>query len=204
MATTTTTNLGLVKPDYNEAADVAVLNQNADKIDAACGKYQNAMAIVANGNTHGAITSGQYVYVRGHSTLAEGLYTAKSAIAVNATLSGANLTAVSGGGLNSLGSAINSVEAKSLGNFFNSRSVSNPDFNNLTDPGVWFIGDMDTATNGPGSIGWVTMLVLVYGGTIVQVIFGGRQSSEAKTRIWVRYRYQNEWKPWYYTQMQAV
>ena len=34
MATTTTTNLQLVKPDYTEAADVAVLNQNADKIDA--------------------------------------------------------------------------------------------------------------------------------------------------------------------------
>lgn len=204
MATTTTTNLGLIKPDYDEAADVEVLNQNADKIDAACGKYQSALAIVANGNTHGAVAKGQYVYVRGHGTLAEGLYTAKSAIAVNATLSGANLTADSGGGLNSLGIAMSSVEEKTLGNFLGSRSVSNPDFNNLVDPGVWFIGDMATATNSPGSIGWVTMLVLAYGGTIVQVIFGGRQSSEAKTRIWVRYRYQNEWKPWYYTQMQAV
>ena len=106
MATTTTTNLGLVKPDYSEAADIQVLNGNADKIDGACGKYQNALAIVANGNTHGAITSGQYVYVRGHSTLAEGLYTAKSAIAVNATLSGANLTAVSGGGLNKVDAAL--------------------------------------------------------------------------------------------------
>lgn len=204
MATTTTTNLGLIKPDYDEAADVAVLNQNADKIDAACGKYQNALAIVANGNTHGAVAKGQYVYVRGHATLAEGMYKATSAISANAALSTTNLSTVSGGGLNSLDSAINSVEAKSLGNFFNSRSVSNPDFNNLTEPGVWFIGDMDTATNGPGSIGWVTMLVIAYGSTIVQVIFGGRQIAEAKTRIWVRYRYQDEWKPWYYTQMQAV
>ena len=97
---TTTTNLGLVKPAYSDTADVQVLNENADKIDVACGKYQNALAIVANGNTHGAVAKGQYVYVRGHATLAEGLYTAKSAIATNATLSGANLTAVSGGGLN--------------------------------------------------------------------------------------------------------
>lgn len=130
MATTTTTNLGLVKPDYNEAADVAVLNQNADKIDAACGKYQNAMAIVANGNTHGAITSGQYVYVRGHSTLAEGLYTAKSAIAVNATLSGANLTAVTGGGLNALNSESIVPMAENI-------IPANADFNDYSTAGVY-------------------------------------------------------------------
>jgi hypothetical protein len=62
----------------------------------------DALAIVAHGNTHGAISAGQYVYVRGHNTLAEGLYTANSAIAANATLTTSNLTADSGGGLNSL------------------------------------------------------------------------------------------------------
>lgn len=220
---TTTQNLGLIKPAGTDKIRIAQINSNMDTIDTKMGPVgstplqtqatnaassisalQNGMAIVCNGNTHAAIASGSYAYVRNHSSLAEGLYRATTAIAANATLSSSNLVAVSGGGLNRLGSAINSVEAKSLGNFFNSRSVSNPNFNNLTDPGVWFIGDMDTATNGPGSIGWVTMLVLVYGSTIVQVIFGGRQSSGAKTRIWVRYSYQNEWKPWYYTQMQAV
>ena len=82
-------------------------NTNSDNLAAAIRSIPQpdtvtpeSIAIVANGNTHGAITSGQYVYVRGHATLAEGLYTAKSAIAVNETLSGANLTAVSGGGLN--------------------------------------------------------------------------------------------------------
>lgn len=82
----------------------ALVKQSASDYDTTWQKLNTAMpesiAIVANGNTHGAITSGQYVYVRGHATLAEGLYTAKSAIAVNATLSGTNLTAVSGGGLN--------------------------------------------------------------------------------------------------------
>ena len=67
---------------------------------------QDALAIVANGNTHAAIASGQYVYVRGHSTLAEGLYTARVAIAVNDTLSLSNLAAVSNGGLNLLNSII--------------------------------------------------------------------------------------------------
>lgn len=106
---TITTNLGLVKPAYSDTADVQVLNENADKIDSACGKYQNALAIVANGNTHGAVAKGQYVYVRGHATLAEGMYTAKSAIATNATLSSTNLTAVSGGGLNKVAADLSTL-----------------------------------------------------------------------------------------------
>jgi hypothetical protein len=64
---------------------------------------------VCNGNTHGAITSGQYVYVRAHDTLQEGLYTANSNIAANATLSSSNLTANSSGGLNSLNEQIGNV-----------------------------------------------------------------------------------------------
>ena len=63
---------------------------------------QDALAIVANGNTHAAIASGQYVYVRAHSTLADGLYFAKSAIAVNGALSASNLIAIGNGGLNRL------------------------------------------------------------------------------------------------------
>lgn len=35
MATTQTPKLGLTKPDYDEAADVDVINDNMDKIDAA-------------------------------------------------------------------------------------------------------------------------------------------------------------------------
>lgn len=34
MATTTTTKLGLTKPDYDENADVTVINANMDLIDA--------------------------------------------------------------------------------------------------------------------------------------------------------------------------
>lgn len=58
---------------------------------------QESIAIVADGNTHAAITSGQYVYVRGHGTLSEGLYKASTAIAEDATLTSSNLTAVSSG-----------------------------------------------------------------------------------------------------------
>ena len=67
---------------------------------------KNGIAIVATGNTHAAITSGQYVYIQDHGTLAEGLYRATANIAANGTLSGSNVTAVSGGGLNALNSKI--------------------------------------------------------------------------------------------------
>lgn len=67
---------------------------------------QDGLAIVANGNTHAAIASGQFVYVKNHSSLADGLYTAMAAIATNATLSASNLSADASGGLNALNSKI--------------------------------------------------------------------------------------------------
>lgn len=102
----TTTNIGLTKPAGTDKALVSVINSNSDIIDSAAGGLMDAIAIVANGNTHAAISAGQYVYVHNHGTLAEGLYTANSAIAANATLSTSNLTADASGGLNALNSNI--------------------------------------------------------------------------------------------------
>lgn len=111
---TYTTNLNLKKPAVNDKIRIADFNTNADYIDDAIGaigntsaaeqiaKVEAGMAILARGNTHTAITAGQYVYVRGHDTLAEGLYTADTNISANATLTNNNLSAVSNGGLNSL------------------------------------------------------------------------------------------------------
>lgn len=99
---TTTTNLGLTKPAYSDTADIADINGNMDIIDQAIAGTDNAIAIMANNNTHTAITSGQYVYVRGHGTLADGLYQATANIAQNGTLSASNMTAIPGGGLNAL------------------------------------------------------------------------------------------------------
>ncbi len=105
MATTTSGNLGLSKPEYTDVADIAVLNGNSDTIDTAVSKMETGLTIYANGNTHAAIASGRYVYVRNHGTLSEGLYKANSAISANASLTSSNLTAVSGA-LNTLASAI--------------------------------------------------------------------------------------------------
>lgn len=110
-----TTNLNLKKPSLDDDALIADINDNMDKVDAAVQAGSEAIAIVSLGNTHGAIDAGQYVYVRGHNSLAEGLYTANSAIAANATLSSSNVTAVSGGGLNALNSKIATSDSISTG-----------------------------------------------------------------------------------------
>ena len=68
----------------------------------AIANLQDGLAIVADGNTHAAIAKDQFVYVRNHSSLAEGLYKASAAISANGTLSTSNLTADGSGGLNDL------------------------------------------------------------------------------------------------------
>ena len=99
-----TGNLNLKKPALDDDALITDINNNMDILDAAVNGIQDGLAIVANGNTHVAITSGQFVYVRNHSTLTEGLYVASTNIAANATLSSSNLTADAAGGLNALNS----------------------------------------------------------------------------------------------------
>ena len=61
-----------------------------------------SLAIISNGNTHIAVTAGQYVYVKNHETLAEGMYKATVSIVANSTLSTSNVSAVSVGGLNDI------------------------------------------------------------------------------------------------------
>ena len=128
---TSTTNLGLIKPAGTDKIRIAQINSNMDVIDAKMGAVGNTplqtqittlnttadaiesgAAIRAIGNTHAAITAGQFVYVRNHSTLSEGMYTANGAIAANATLSTSNLTALSGGGLNSIKAGLDTLNSK--------------------------------------------------------------------------------------------
>lgn len=114
-----TTNLDLVKPLGTDHALISVINGNMDKVDAYAGKVneslagiQDGLAIVAVGDTHAAITSGQFVYVKEHNTLPEGLYTASTNIAANGALSTSNLTADSKGGLNALSDQIGTLNNK--------------------------------------------------------------------------------------------
>ena len=108
-----TQNLDLVKPLGTDHALVSVLNSNSDKIDAYAGAVnasldglRDGLGILADGNTHAAITSGQFVYVKNHQTLPQGLYQATTNIAANGTLSTSNLAADPKGGLNTLSEQI--------------------------------------------------------------------------------------------------
>lgn len=143
---TYTTNINLKKPAQSDKIRIADFNGNADNIDAAFGadfgqsskpsvnasinNLADGLAIVAQGNVHAAISAGQFVYVRGHGTLGEGLYVANQAISANGTLSSSNLDADTSGGLNALNSKMVSKEVKlSLGSAYSSGWVS--DFLNL-------------------------------------------------------------------------
>lgn len=72
---------------------------------------QDGIAIVAVGDTHVVISSGQFVFIRSHPTLAKGMYKAKAAIAANGALSTSNLTADDSGGLNDLQSQVTALNS---------------------------------------------------------------------------------------------
>lgn len=74
---------------------------NSD-LNGAITSIEPSLAIVSTGNTHVYISKGQYVYVKGHSTLATGLYKANSNIQANDTLTLSNLTAITDGGFNEI------------------------------------------------------------------------------------------------------
>ena len=120
---TSTTNLNLSKPAYTDPADIAVINDNMDKLDGAVNGVEDGLAIVANGNTHAAVAAGQFVYVRNHSSLAQGVYKATTAIAANGALSTSNLTADASGGLNALKADIDTLNSN-LNNLIKSKTFS--------------------------------------------------------------------------------
>ena len=104
-------------------SDSTTVTESLNSANQAIANLQDGLAIVANGNTHAAITSGQFVYVKNHSTLADGLYKATAAIATNGTLSTSNLTADSSGGLNDLKGQVDSLNSK-IGNLLRVEAVT--------------------------------------------------------------------------------
>lgn len=85
------------------------LNTRTGKLEGTANALEDGIAIVANGNTHPSISSGQFVYIKNHPSLTEGLYTANSAIGTNAELTTSNVTADGSGGLNALKAKIGNV-----------------------------------------------------------------------------------------------
>ena len=180
---TNTTNFGLKKPAYSDTADIADINGNMDKVDVSLNGLADAIAIVANNNTHAAITAGQYVYVHGHGTLAEGLYKANSNIAANATLTSSNLTADSSGGLNALNSNI--LVLKNM-----AKTVSQADYNDITE----LTYSTGVGTNMPSANGYHLVIPLNGNGSVLgQIAIDCYTSS---TKWYYRSRTASTWRAW--------
>lgn len=128
---TSTTNLGLTKPAGTDKIRIAQINGNMDILDEKIGAVGNtslqaqvtsqnqaiannegAMAyIVGNTNTTGStLAVGQFVYVKGHSTIAEGLRTVTASISENGNITTSNTSACSEGGLNALNGKITPIQ----------------------------------------------------------------------------------------------
>lgn len=88
------------------AGSAADVSSNSSAI----AKVQNGLAdTVGNTNTTGAtLAVGQFVYVKGHSTIAEGLRKVTASISANGNITTNNTSPVSEGGLNALNSKITS------------------------------------------------------------------------------------------------
>ena len=72
---------------------------------------ERGLAIMANGDTHAAVTEGQFVFVKSHPTLTPGVYVATANIATNEALTSSNLSTVPNGGLNALKTNIDTLNS---------------------------------------------------------------------------------------------
>ena len=129
-----TTNYNLKKPSTGDPVLVGDLNDNMDVIDTQLNAITDGIAIIANGNTHAAIAKDQAVFVKNHSSLANGLYWATAAISANGALSTSNLTADTSGGLNKLHDDITTLNSK-ITNRVITKDIA-VTFNNETDVSV--------------------------------------------------------------------
>lgn len=122
-----TTGMGSKKIEGSDnwRAIFSAHNDSVEASDDHLDAIQDGLAIVANGDTHPAVASGQYVYVRNHDTLAEGLYKAAAAIAEDALLNTSNLVADGAGGLNDLKSGLDTLNSNIATYNFGSNTVAN-------------------------------------------------------------------------------
>lgn len=195
---TYTTNLNLKKPATSDKVRIADFNNNFDTIDDAIGEVgstslkdmiddvQGAVAIVANGDTHVAITSGQYVFVKNNTHgLSDGLYVASANVSANGTISDSNMTADSTGGLNALNS--------NLKQFMRVVISANTDLDDLTDPGFYDCASSSicaTLVNSPITSSGFSMIVTQKGAYTIQTISNG-------ATLYTRGSTSSGWGNWY-------
>lgn len=127
-----TPNINLVKPFGTDKALVSVINDNSDKIDTFAGSAntnmantQNGYAIVVDGNNAPkAITAGQYLFIKNHSTLSAGGYHATANIANGAAITSSNVAADADGVVNGAFSALNGKTVQHGSNIVKAEVIS--------------------------------------------------------------------------------
>lgn len=166
MAATHTPNLNLNKPDRQDYVSVVTdINDNMDKIDEEAGMVDDGIAIVIDGNTAPrAISSGQYLLIKNHSTLATGGYHATANIANGESVTSSKVAADSDGIANALNSNLSTLSANFtnlknrifIGRNVNARSIT-------INTGLytnWQCGLLIANVNGAGN----SLLYIAFGG----------------------------------------
>ena len=109
---------GIIPAGWNGIFKVAAstditVTASATEESTAIAKVQNGLAcIVGNTNTTGGtLAVGQFVYVKGHSTITEGLRKVTASISANGNITTSNTSSCSEGGLNELNSNIANIES---------------------------------------------------------------------------------------------
>ena len=108
------TNLGLYLPTREDYISVQRdLSDNYEIIDESAGMLEKGIAIVVNGDTAPqAISSGDYLFIKNHSTLATGGYHATANIANGAAVTSSNTASDDKGVANTIKGDIDALNSK--------------------------------------------------------------------------------------------
>lgn len=158
-------------------------NDSADAADVGLSAIKSGIAVLANGDTHPAIGLGWFVYVRNHSVLPEGLYTATATIAENAALSDGNLETISGGGFNEILRRIDDATPYTGGTVIE----AGQDLNNFVATGKYYIGSLTVArstTNIPVELNGRLDVIRIPGTGRVRQEYTVNNSTDVYVRIY--------------------
>ena len=102
---------GLAETVSNQSQQINGLAETVSNQSQQIANVQNSLAyIVGNTNTTGStLASGTFVYVKGHSTIAEGLRKVTGSISANASITTNNTEDCTGGGLNALNNNLRKI-----------------------------------------------------------------------------------------------
>lgn len=170
-------------------ADVSRIRDDVDALQSDAEQSRKNMAIVAIGNTHEAIPAGQFVDVKGHSTLADGVYWNKtsSAIGVNESLSTSNLELATSGGLNALKEELTSLNSNL--SYLDGSANAITDANDIPKTGIYKA--VNSTAHTP-SVGHYTIYHMEYTNEEKTQLAIATSNGKLYTRVY----YNNAWSTW--------